>query len=77
MHEIRPHSIHSLWLSLIHYQVGHTDRLVLLNNLANQLSTRFDHRGNAEDLSQTIALQREALALHSVVHPDWSASLSN
>ncbi|KAG1830981.1 hypothetical protein DFJ58DRAFT_736793 [Suillus subalutaceus] len=33
------------------------------NNLANQLSTRFRHRGNAEDLDEAIALQREVLAL--------------
>ncbi|KAG1767904.1 CHAT domain-containing protein [Suillus occidentalis] len=45
--------------------LGHTDRFVLLINLANQLSTRFDHRGNAEDLSQANTLQSEALALHS------------
>ncbi|KAG1739511.1 hypothetical protein EDD22DRAFT_1008725 [Suillus occidentalis] len=70
MHEIRLHSIHSSWLSLIHYQVGHTDWLVLLINLTNQLSTHFDHRGNAEDLSQANTLQSEALALHSVGHPD-------
>ncbi|KAG2745480.1 hypothetical protein P692DRAFT_201848294 [Suillus brevipes Sb2] len=43
--------------------VGHTDRSMSLNNLANQLSTRFDHRGNAEDLDEAIALHREALAL--------------
>ncbi|KAG2738172.1 hypothetical protein P692DRAFT_20698471, partial [Suillus brevipes Sb2] len=54
--------------SLIHHQVGHTDRFVLLNNLADQLSTRFDHRGNAQDLSQVIALQREALASCPVGH---------
>ncbi|KAG2737714.1 hypothetical protein P692DRAFT_20570321 [Suillus brevipes Sb2] len=52
MHEIRPHSIHSSWLSLIHYQVGHTDQFVLLNNLASQLFTRFDHRGDIEDFGR-------------------------
>ncbi|KAG2750405.1 TPR-like protein [Suillus brevipes Sb2] len=57
--------------------VGHTDRSSSLNNLANQLSTRFDHRGNAEDLDQAIALHREALTLHQVGHPDRSTSLNN
>ncbi|KIK33417.1 hypothetical protein CY34DRAFT_813608 [Suillus luteus UH-Slu-Lm8-n1] len=33
--------------------VGHTDRSSSLNNLANRLSTRFDHRGNAEDLNES------------------------
>ncbi|KAG1811977.1 hypothetical protein EV424DRAFT_1274731, partial [Suillus variegatus] len=43
--------------------VGHTDRSMSLNNLAKQLSSHFDHRGNDEDLDQAIALQREVLAL--------------
>ncbi|KAG1764312.1 hypothetical protein EDD22DRAFT_883766 [Suillus occidentalis] len=34
--------------------VGHTDRFVLLNNLANQLSTRFHRRGNDEDLDEAL-----------------------
>jgi hypothetical protein len=55
------------------HSVGHTGQSVLLDNLANQLSTRFDHRGNAEDLKQAIALQREALALHT----DYPHPLSN
>jgi hypothetical protein len=33
--------------------VGHRDRSSLLHNLANELSTRFDHRGNAEDLNES------------------------
>jgi tetratricopeptide (TPR) repeat protein len=42
--------------------VGHTDQSGLLNNLTNQLSSRFEHQGNDEDLDQAIALHREALA---------------
>jgi CHAT domain-containing protein/tetratricopeptide (TPR) repeat protein len=48
-----------------------------LGNLAIQLSTRFDHRGDAKDLDQAIALAREALALHPVGHTDRSKSLGN
>jgi CHAT domain-containing protein/tetratricopeptide (TPR) repeat protein len=53
--------------------VGHPDRSGPLINLANQLYTRFEHRGNDEDLDEAIALHREWLALH----PDRSSSLSN
>ncbi|KAG1865653.1 hypothetical protein C8R48DRAFT_747702 [Suillus tomentosus] len=67
------------------HPVGHTDRSVSLNNLANLLSSRFDHRGNDEDLDETLALRPvgndkdldEALALHPVGHTDRSASLNN
>ncbi|KAG2739749.1 hypothetical protein P692DRAFT_201899725, partial [Suillus brevipes Sb2] len=45
--------------------------------LAIQLSTRFDHRGNAEDLDHAIALAREALVLRPVGHTDRSSSLNN
>ncbi|KAG1834255.1 hypothetical protein EV424DRAFT_1299114, partial [Suillus variegatus] len=57
--------------------VGHTDRSMSLNNLAKQLSSRFDHRGNDEDLDQAIALQREVLALRPVGHANRSMSLNN
>jgi tetratricopeptide (TPR) repeat protein len=57
--------------------VGHVDRPKSLNNLANQLSSRFEHRGNVEDLDQAIALQREALALRPVGHVDRSKSLND
>ncbi|KAG1727707.1 CHAT domain-containing protein [Suillus lakei] len=57
--------------------VGHTARSSSLNNLAAQLSTRFEHRGNDEDLDQAIVLHREALALHPVGHTDRSKSLNN
>jgi hypothetical protein len=33
-----------------------------MNNLANLLSTRFEHQGNGEDLDGAIALHVEALA---------------
>jgi hypothetical protein len=41
-----------------------------LNNLTVQFSTRFAHRGNNKDLDQAITLDREALALRPVGHPD-------
>ncbi|KAG1832888.1 TPR-like protein [Suillus subalutaceus] len=63
--------------ALVLHPVGHTDRSNSLNNLANQLSSRFEHQGNDEDLDQAIALQREALALRPVGHRDRSSSLNN
>ncbi|KAG1726139.1 hypothetical protein EDB19DRAFT_1914756 [Suillus lakei] len=50
--------------------VGHTDRSKSLNNLANRLSTCFDHRGNDEDLDQAIALHGEvgSMAYHTLSH---------
>ncbi|KAG1794059.1 hypothetical protein EV424DRAFT_1335569, partial [Suillus variegatus] len=45
------------------HPVGHRDRSMSLINLANQLYTRFDHRGNDEDLNEAVALHREGLAL--------------
>ncbi|KAG2754402.1 hypothetical protein P692DRAFT_201928868 [Suillus brevipes Sb2] len=57
--------------------VGHTDRPRSLGDLANQLSTRFDHGGNGDDLDQSIALHREALALRPVGHTYRSISLGN
>ncbi|KAG1847404.1 hypothetical protein F4604DRAFT_1935911 [Suillus subluteus] len=46
--------------------IGHTDRFISLNNLANILSSCFEHQGDEEVLDQAIALQREALAWHPV-----------
>ncbi|KAG2115415.1 hypothetical protein BD769DRAFT_1752789 [Suillus cothurnatus] len=59
------------------HPVGHTDRSKSLNNLATQLSSRFQHRGNDEDLDQAIALHREALDVRPVGHTDRSSSLNN
>ncbi|KAG1748294.1 CHAT domain-containing protein [Suillus paluster] len=56
---------------------GHPDRSVSLNNLANQLSTCFELRGNDRDLDEAISLHREALALLPVGHSDWFMSLNN
>ncbi|KAG2738274.1 hypothetical protein P692DRAFT_20882755 [Suillus brevipes Sb2] len=53
------------------------DRSSSVGNLAVQLSTRFHHRGNPEDLDQAIALQREALALHPAGHTYRSWSLNH
>ncbi|KAG2746789.1 hypothetical protein P692DRAFT_201773836 [Suillus brevipes Sb2] len=60
-----------------YYNAMHDYREQLLNNLSIMLNTRFERRGNAEDSDQGIALQREALALHPVGHPDRSMSLNN
>jgi hypothetical protein len=57
--------------------VGHTDRSKSLNNLACQLSSCFEHRGNNEDLDQAIALQREALASRPASRTYQSKSLNN
>ncbi|KAG1893661.1 uncharacterized protein F5891DRAFT_1131179 [Suillus fuscotomentosus] len=56
--------------------VSHTDRSVLLNNLTNLLSSRFDHRGNDDDLDEAIALHREALVLCPIGHTHRSMSLN-
>ncbi|KAG2151579.1 uncharacterized protein EDB93DRAFT_1327639 [Suillus bovinus] len=56
--------------------VGHTDRSASLNNLARQLSSRFQQRGNDEDLDRAIVLDREALALCPAGQTDRSTSLN-
>jgi hypothetical protein len=50
---------------------------VLLNNLANQLSTRFHRRGDDEDLDEGVALQIETLALCPVGHSVLPVALNN
>ncbi|KAG1747616.1 TPR-like protein [Suillus lakei] len=55
----------------------HAYRGVLLGNLGVMLGTRFERRGNDEDLDRAIALEREALALCPVGHTDRSLSLNN
>ncbi|KAG1741654.1 CHAT domain-containing protein [Suillus lakei] len=59
------------------HPVDHSGRSSPLNDLANQISTRFNHRGNDGDLDKTIPLQREALALHPVGHTGRSKSLND
>ncbi|KAL5480966.1 hypothetical protein ACEPAI_9907 [Sanghuangporus weigelae] len=48
-----------------------------LNNLAISLKARFAHGGTAEDIEESIALFREALAHHPDSHPDRSMALNN
>ncbi|KAG1758313.1 CHAT domain-containing protein [Suillus occidentalis] len=55
----------------------HSSREQLLCNLGLMLHTRFERRGNDEDLDHAIMLQSEALALQSVGHADRSSSLNN
>ncbi|KAG1829049.1 hypothetical protein DFJ58DRAFT_737489 [Suillus subalutaceus] len=57
--------------------VGHTDWPTSFNNIAIQLSTRFEHQGNDKDLDLAITLHREALALFPVGHTYRSSSLNN
>ncbi|KAG1717671.1 CHAT domain-containing protein [Suillus lakei] len=49
--------------------VGHTDRFMSLQNLANQLSTRFDQRRNREDLDESRENLCCALTLLTQHHP--------
>ncbi|KAG1871575.1 hypothetical protein F4604DRAFT_2013560 [Suillus subluteus] len=56
---------------------NHSNRSKSLNNLVNQLSTRFEHRGNDQDLDDAMALHREALTLQPDGHPDRTKSLNN
>ncbi|KAG1741307.1 TPR-like protein [Suillus lakei] len=56
--------------ALGYYNTMHACRWQLLCNLCVMLLTRFERRGNDEDLNQGIALQREALGLCPVGHTD-------
>ncbi|KAG0694586.1 CHAT domain-containing protein [Suillus ampliporus] len=63
--------------ALEYYSGTHYCRGQLLDHLGIALHTRFERRGNNQDLDNAIALFREALALHPVGHSDRSASLGN
>ncbi|KAG1718456.1 CHAT domain-containing protein [Suillus lakei] len=63
--------------ALRYYNTMHARRGELLCNLSLMLITRFERRGNDEDLDQAILLQREALVLHPVGHADRTISLNN
>jgi len=54
----------------------HSSRSVLLNNLSYALITRFGRRGSDKDLDEAIVLNREALTLRPVGHPDRPSSLN-
>jgi hypothetical protein len=54
--------------ALGYYDTGHACRGSLLNNLSVMLITRFECRGNVEDLDRAIASQRETMALCPVGH---------
>ncbi|TFK17368.1 hypothetical protein FA15DRAFT_661499 [Coprinopsis marcescibilis] len=55
----------------------HPDRSVLLNNLANALSTRFEQKGSFDDLEECIMLFKEVLGLIPPPHPHHSTVLFN
>jgi hypothetical protein len=57
--------------------VGHHERGLSLNNLANALINHFDQRGNHQDLDKAIMLHRDALDLTPVGHPDRCGSLNH
>ncbi|KAF8429868.1 CHAT domain-containing protein [Boletus edulis BED1] len=56
---------------------GHPDRSTSLNNLAVDLSTRYNQLGAMADLDAAIVLDREALELRPQGHPHRSISLNN
>jgi len=57
--------------------LGHPERSMSLNKLANSVLTRYERLGRMEDLEEAIAYNREALALRPLGHPDRSVSLNN
>ncbi|KAI0043489.1 hypothetical protein FA95DRAFT_1498558 [Auriscalpium vulgare] len=57
--------------------LGHFNRTLSLNNLANALSTHFGQLGKLQDLEEAIALHRETSSLMPVGHPGHSSSLDN
>jgi hypothetical protein len=57
--------------------IGHVSWSLSLNNIAGELSNRFDNRGNGEDLDDAIAFYRESLALWPVGHVYRPSSLLN
>ncbi|KAG1741314.1 TPR-like protein [Suillus lakei] len=63
--------------ALGYYSTMDACRGQLLCNLSVMLGSRFERRGNDEDLDHAVALQREALALWPVGHTDRSTSLNN
>ncbi|KAG2140508.1 CHAT domain-containing protein [Suillus bovinus] len=63
--------------ALEYYNTGYACPGQLLRSLGVMLITRFERRGNDEDLDQAVALHREALALRPVGHPDRSMSLND
>ncbi|KAG1763225.1 TPR-like protein [Suillus occidentalis] len=63
--------------ALGYYNAMHACRGQLLGNLSTMLITRFNRRGNVEDMDQAITLAREVLALCPVSHTDRPMSLNN
>ncbi|KAG2355830.1 CHAT domain-containing protein [Suillus spraguei] len=58
--------------------LGHSDRLLSLNDLAASLRDRFwERHGVQSDLDESIELHRDALLLRPLGHPDRSISLNN
>ncbi|KAJ7774138.1 CHAT domain-containing protein [Mycena maculata] len=59
-----------------HFQLswGHPTWVAVINNLASAVGTRFDQRGDAQDIDEAIQLFREVLTLP---HPDHAGSLNN
>ena len=56
---------------------GSENYAVVLNNLANALLTRFEHRDQKSDLNEAISLHRQALKVFLPPHPNRSSSLNN
>ncbi|KAJ6632323.1 CHAT domain-containing protein [Mycena sp. CBHHK59/15] len=56
---------------------SHPDHGKCLNNLANAVKTRFDQRGDQQDIDEATELHREALAHHPSPHANHRHSLNS
>ncbi|KAG1732666.1 uncharacterized protein EDB91DRAFT_666783 [Suillus paluster] len=63
--------------ALGYYSTANDQRGQLLCNVGLMLATRFNRRGNSQDLDKAIAFEREALALHPIGHTDRYEALNN
>ncbi|KAG1732868.1 uncharacterized protein EDB91DRAFT_1057825 [Suillus paluster] len=80
-HTDDPHAVDEVislhYDALGYYSTANDQRGQLLCNLGVMLATRFERRGNSQDLDEAIAFEREALYLHPIGHTDRSSSLNN
>ncbi|KAG1731804.1 CHAT domain-containing protein [Suillus paluster] len=81
LHTYDPHAMDEVislhYDALGYYSTANDRRGQLLCNLSIMLVTRFERRGNSQDLDEAIALQKEALALRPIGHTARSESLNN
>ncbi|KAG1739402.1 CHAT domain-containing protein [Suillus paluster] len=78
-HTDDPHAVDELislhYDALGYYSTAHDQRGQLMCNLGTLLSTRFQRRGNSQDLDEAVALLRQVLDLQPVGHPDRAGTL--